>query len=222
MIVTLEYLHRRFEEFNKLCFNNTLVRPRLRISNTRSMLGSVRYKKERKLFGGVEYSGITLSISAFYDLTQEELDDYLQKMEEAKLRDHRKLGRELDLYTVSPLVGVGLPLFTPRGTVLRDVLANYSNQLRQKYGFQKVWTPHITKKELYEKSGHWAKFGDELFLVTSQETSDNFALKPMNCPHHTQIYASQPRSYRDLPVRYIETTTDYRGISTTFETSIAS
>lgn len=75
MIVTLEYLHRRFEEFNKLCFNNTLVRPRLRISNTRSMLGSVRYKKERKLFGGVEYSGITLSISAFYDLTQEELDD---------------------------------------------------------------------------------------------------------------------------------------------------
>ena len=93
---------------------------------------------------------------------------------------------------------------------MRDVLANYSNQLRQKYGFQKVWTPHITKKELYEKSGHWAKFGDELFLVASQETSDNFALKPMNCPHHTQIYASQPRSYRDLPVRYIETTTDYR------------
>ena len=142
--------------------------------------------------------------------TQEELDDYLQRMEEAKLRDHRKLGRELDLYTVSPLVGVGLPLFTPRGTVLRDVLANYSNQLRQKYGFQKVWTPHITKKELYEKSGHWAKFGDELFLVTSQETSDNFALKPMNCPHHTQIYASSPRSYKDLPVRFLETTTDYR------------
>lgn len=142
--------------------------------------------------------------------TQEELDGYLERLEQAKLRDHRKLGRELDLYTVSPLVGVGLPLFTPRGTVLRDVLANYSNQLRQKYGFQKVWTPHITKKDLYEKSGHWAKFGDELFLVQSQETSDDFALKPMNCPHHTQIYASQPRSYRDLPVRYIETTTDYR------------
>ena len=142
--------------------------------------------------------------------TQEELDDYLRRMEQSKLRDHRKLGRELDLYTVSPLVGVGLPLFTPRGTVLRDILANYSNQLRQKYGFQKVWTPHITKKELYEKSGHWAKFGDELFLVTSQETSDNFALKPMNCPHHTQIYASSPRSYKDLPVRFLETTTDYR------------
>lgn len=142
--------------------------------------------------------------------TQEELDQYLVRLEEAKTRDHRKLGKELDLYTVSPLVGPGLPLFTPRGTVLRDIVSTYSNQLRQKYGFQKVWTPHITKKELYETSGHWAKFGDELFLVTSQETSDNFALKPMNCPHHTQIYASSPRSYKDMPVRFLETTTDYR------------
>lgn len=142
--------------------------------------------------------------------TQEELDDYLRKMEEAKKRDHRKLGKELDLYTVSPLVGIGLPLFTPRGTILRDVLANYSNQLRQKYGFEKVWTPHITKKDLYEKSGHWAKFGEELFLVKSQVTGGRFALKPMNCPHHTQIFASNPRSYKDLPIRYLETTTDYR------------
>lgn len=142
--------------------------------------------------------------------TQEELDAYLERLEEGKARDHRKLGKELDLYTVSPLVGPGLPLFTPRGTVLRDVVAQYSNQLRQRYGFQKVWTPHITKKDLYETSGHWAKFGDELFLVTSQETSDDFALKPMNCPHHTQIYASSPRSYRDMPVRFLETTTDYR------------
>ncbi len=142
--------------------------------------------------------------------TEKELDDYLNMMEEAKNRDHRKLGRELDLYTTSNLVGAGLPLFTPRGTILRDVLAKYSNQLRQKYGFSKVFTPHITKKDLYETSGHWAKFGDELFLVVSQETSDKMALKPMNCPHHTQIFASKPRSYRDLPVRYLETTTDYR------------
>ena len=142
--------------------------------------------------------------------TQEELDEYLERMEEAKKRDHRKLGKELDLYTVSPLVGIGLPLFTPRGTILRDVLANYSNQLRQKYGFEKVWTPHITKKDLYEKSGHWAKFGEELFLVKSQVTGGKFALKPMNCPHHTQIFASNPRSYKDLPIRYLETTTDYR------------
>ncbi len=142
--------------------------------------------------------------------TQEELDEYLKKLELAKQRDHRKLGKELDLYTTSSLVGVGLPLFTPRGTILRDIVAQYSNQLRQKFGFEKVWTPHITKKDLYETSGHWAKFGEELFLVKSQETSDEMALKPMNCPHHTQIFASQPRSYRDMPVRYLETTTDYR------------
>ena len=142
--------------------------------------------------------------------THKELDDYLKNLKLAKQRDHRKLGKELDLYTTSPLVGVGLPLFTPRGTILRDVVAQYSNQLRQKFGFEKVWTPHITKKDLYETSGHWAKFGEELFLVKSQETSDEMALKPMNCPHHTQIFASRPRSYRDMPVRYLETTTDYR------------
>jgi threonyl-tRNA synthetase len=142
--------------------------------------------------------------------TQAELDEYLERLEQAKLRDHRKLGKELDLYTVSQLVGVGLPLFTPRGTVLRDIVAQYSNQLRQAHGFMKVWTPHITKKDLYETSGHWAKFGGELFLVTSQETSDKMALKPMNCPHHTQIFASRPRSYKDMPVRFLETTTDYR------------
>ena len=142
--------------------------------------------------------------------TQEELDQYLENLEQAKLRDHRKLGKELDLYTISPLVGAGLPLFTPRGTVLRDLVAQYANQLRQDRGFQKVSIPHITKKELYETSGHWAKFGDELFLVASQETSDSFVLKPMNCPHHTQIFASQPRSYRELPIRYLDTTMVYR------------
>jgi len=142
--------------------------------------------------------------------TQDELDKHLEMLEQAKLRDHRRLGKELDIYTVSQLVGAGLPLFTPRGTILRDLFAAYSNQLRLGFGFQKVWTPHITKTDLYETSGHWAKFGDELFLVTSQETDDKMALKPMNCPHHTQIYASHPRSYRDLPVRYLETTTDYR------------
>ncbi len=142
--------------------------------------------------------------------SQEELDEYIERLEQAKLRDHRKLGKELDLYTTSSLVGVGLPMFTPRGTVLREVLAQYSNELRQARGFEKVWTPNITKTSLYETSGHWAKFGDELFLVTSQETDDKMALKPMNCPHHTQIYASKPRSYKDMPVRFLETTTDYR------------
>lgn len=142
--------------------------------------------------------------------TDKELRQYLAMVEEAKKRDHRKLGQELDLFVVSDLVGSGLPLFTPRGTVLREELSRFSNELRERNGFQKVFIPHITKQELYEKSGHWAKFGDELFLVKSQETNDNFVMKPMNCPHHTQIFASQPRSYRDLPIRYLETTTVYR------------
>jgi len=139
-----------------------------------------------------------------------ELRKHLTMLEEAKKRDHRKLGQEMDLFLFSDMVGSGLPMFTPRGTVLRNALTDFSNELRQRYGFEKVWTPHITKKDLYEASGHWAKFGDELFLVKSQETSDELVMKPMNCPHHTRIYASQPRSYRDIPVRYLETTTDYR------------
>ena len=142
--------------------------------------------------------------------TKEELDKYLEMLEEAKKRDHRKIGQELDLFTFSPLVGSGLPLFTPRGTILREELTRFAEDLRKEAGFERVSIPHITKTDLYKVSGHWDKFGDELFLVKSQETSDEFALKPMNCPHHNQIYASRPRSYRDLPVRYFETTTVYR------------
>ncbi|MBR3233151.1 threonine--tRNA ligase [Candidatus Saccharibacteria bacterium] len=142
--------------------------------------------------------------------TQEELDEYLKRQEEAKARDHRKLGKELDLYTFSDLVGAGLPMFTPRGTLIRDLLADYSLSLRKRAGFERVWTPHITKLDLYKTSGHYAKFGDELFLVHSQVNGEEFALKPMNCPHHTQIFASRPRTYRDMPVRYMEPTTDYR------------
>lgn len=142
--------------------------------------------------------------------TDKELRQHLAMLEEAKKRDHRKLGQELDLFVTSDLVGPGLPLFTPRGTVLREELAQFSNELREQADFQKVFSPHITRTALYEKSGHWAKFGDELFLVKSQETSDNFVMKPMNCPHHTRIFASQPRSYRDMPLRYLETTTVYR------------
>ena len=142
--------------------------------------------------------------------TQEELEEYLKRQEEAKARDHRKLGKELDLYTFSDLVGAGLPMFTPRGTLIRDLLAEYSLSLRKKAGFERVWTPHITKIDLYKTSGHYAKFGEELFMVHSQVNGEEFALKPMNCPHHTQIFASRPRTYRDMPVRYMEPTTDYR------------
>lgn len=142
--------------------------------------------------------------------TDKELRSHLNMLEEAKKRDHRKLGTDLDLFVNSDLVGSGLPMFTPRGTVLREELTKYSNQLRQSRGFAKVWTPHITKIELYKTSGHWDKYGEELFLVKSQETSDELALKPMNCPHHTRIYASKQRSYRDMPIRYLETATIYR------------
>lgn len=139
-----------------------------------------------------------------------ELRVYLDMLEEAKKRDHRKIGQELDLFTFSPLVGSGLPLFTPRGTILREELTKFAESLRHEAGFERVAIPHITKTDLYKVSGHWDKFGDELFLVKSQETKDEFALKPMNCPHHNQIYFSRPRSYRDLPMRYFETTTVYR------------
>lgn len=142
--------------------------------------------------------------------TKEALADYLKMQEEAKKRDHRRLGKELDLFVFSDRVGSGLPMYTPRGTVIRDGLMSFSEELRGNLGFQKVWTPHITKKELYEVSGHWAKFGNELFLVKSQETSDELVMKPMNCPHHNEIYASQPRSYRDLPIKYMEPATIYR------------
>ncbi|MBA3757890.1 threonine--tRNA ligase [Candidatus Saccharibacteria bacterium] len=124
--------------------------------------------------------------------------------------DHRRLGQELDLFVFSDLVGSGLPLFTPRGTVLRDQLLGFSEELQKKNGYQKVFIPHITKEDLYKTSGHWDKFGEELFLVKSQETKDQMVLKPMNCPHHIQIYASRPRSYRELPIRYMESTVQYR------------
>ena len=142
--------------------------------------------------------------------TEDELKEYLERIEEAKARDHRKLGKELDLFCFSDLVGAGLPLFSPRGTVLREMMSGYSLSLRGASGFEKVWTPNITKMDLYKTSGHYAKFGDELFIVHSQVNGENFALKPMNCPHHAQIFASRPRTYKEMPVRYMEATTDYR------------
>ncbi len=141
--------------------------------------------------------------------TKEELNKYLEQLEEAKKRDHRKLGVALDLFTFSELVGPGLPLWTPKGMQLRQVLDDFVWKLRQKYGYERVEIPHITKKDLYEVSGHWEKFKDELFKI---ETRDGrvFALKPMNCPHHTQIFKRKSWSYRDLPQRYANTTMVYR------------
>lgn len=141
--------------------------------------------------------------------TKEELGAYEKQLEEAKARDHRKLGKELELFTFSELVGPGLPLFTPNGTLMRDLIVEKIMKIQAKYGYRKVTIPHITKSDLYKKSGHWDKFGDELFKVKGQSDAE-FVMKPMNCPHHTQIFDSSPRSYKELPIRYAETTMVYR------------
>lgn len=141
--------------------------------------------------------------------TPDELKKYLEMLEEAKKRDHRKLGQELDLFTFSELVGTGLPLFTPRGTIIRDELARFSEELQAEQGYMKVHIPHLAKIDLYKTSGHYDKFPEKL-TVKSYESNTEFMMKPMNCPHHIQIFASSPRSYRDLPVRYMETTVIYR------------
>lgn len=141
--------------------------------------------------------------------TKKELDSYITVLEEAEKRDHKKLGKELDLFVFSDLVGGGLPLWTPKGTIVRNLLDDYVWQLRSPMGYEKVTIPHITKKDLYVKSGHWVKFANELFRIKTREGHE-FAMKPMNCPHHAQIYAARPRSYRDLPQRYGETTMCYR------------
>lgn len=145
--------------------------------------------------------------------TQKELDDYMEMVEQAKLRDHRKLGQELDLFCFSDIVGPGLPMFTPRGTIVIDKLQQYIEQVCRGYGFQKVKAPSLTKKELFEISGHAAKFSDELFSVSSVKGHE-FSLKPVQCPHHTQIYNSRIRSYKDLPIRYMESDKQYRAEKT--------
>lgn len=141
--------------------------------------------------------------------TEKELKEYLEQQEEAKRRDHRKLGKELDLFCSSELVGSGLPLFTPRGTVLRDMLNDFTQGYRLRCGYRKVCIPHIATVDLYKKSGHYEKF-PELFKFISDESGDELAIKPVSCPHHAQIFASVPRSYKELPVKYLETTMVYR------------
>jgi threonyl-tRNA synthetase len=141
--------------------------------------------------------------------TQEELDRHLAMLEEAKRRDHRRLGQELDLFAFSDLVGPGLPLFTPKGTLIRRLLEDFVQGLQEPLGYTRVAIPHITKNDLYKTSGHWDKFQDDLFHVRGKG-GEEFCIKPMNCPHHTQIFACRQRSYRDLPIRLCEVTSVYR------------
>lgn len=141
--------------------------------------------------------------------TQAELNNFLKRQEEAKMRDHRKLGKELELFCFSDLVGAGLPLFTPRGTVLRDLLNEFAQGYRMRCGYKKVCIPHIANVALYKTSGHFQKFPEMLKFV-SEESGDELAIKPVSCPHHSQIFASVPRSYKELPIKYLETTMVYR------------
>ena len=130
-------------------------------------------------------------------------------MSELENNDHRKIGQELDLFVFSDLVGPGLPLWTPKGTIIRQELDKFVWELRAKYDYARVTIPHITKRDLYDKSGHWEKFAEDLFKIISREGKE-YALKPMNCPHHTQIFSRKPHSYREMPQRYAETTMVYR------------
>lgn len=140
-----------------------------------------------------------------------ELQEYLHMLEEAKKRDHRKLGRELELFTFSEKVGMGLPLWLPKGTLLRERLVNFMKKAQDKSGYQQVVTPHIGHKALYETSGHYEKYGKDSFQpIATPNEGEEFLLKPMNCPHHCEIYKHKPRSYKDLPVRYAEFGTVYR------------
>lgn len=137
------------------------------------------------------------------------LDTYITQQEEAKKRDHRILGKQLKLFVFSDLVGPGLPLWTPRGTILRTEIDSFVQELRKEYNYGRVTIPHFTKPDLYIKSQHYEKYGDDLFKVHTRDGHE-LCIKPMNCPHHAQIYASELRSYKDLPIRYSETTMVYR------------
>lgn len=142
--------------------------------------------------------------------TQEELDKYVSQIEEAKKRDHRKLGKELDLFSFSDLVGSGLPLYSPKGAFIRRTLNDYVEKIQFAEGYTQVWTPQIAKAELYKTSGHYDKYKDSMFRVVSNYTEEEMFLKPMNCPQHTQIFVAQPRSYRDLPLRFTDFAMLYR------------
>lgn len=191
--------------FTDLCRGGHTENPMQEIASDAFMLDRVAGAYWR----GDEKNKMLTRIYGLAFETKEALDAYITQREEAKKRDHKKLGKELDLFTFSDLVGAGLPLFTPKGTKVRDLLDGFVWELRQKVGYERVDIPHITKKELYETSGHWDKFKDDLFRINTREDHE-FAMKPMNCPHHTQIYNRKQWSYKEIPQRYASTTKVYR------------
>jgi len=191
--------------FTDLCRGGHLEHPAQEIDPDAFMLDRVAGAYWR----GDEKNKMLTRIYGLAFETKEDLETYKKQREEAEKRDHKKIGRELDLFVFSELVGAGLPLFTPKGTIVRDLLDNFIWELREKAGYKRVDIPHITKKELYEKSGHWDKFKDDLFIINTRE-KHVFAMKPMNCPHHVQIYNRKQWSYKELPQSYSSTTKVYR------------
>jgi len=192
-------------KFEDLCRGGHIEHPNVEIAPDSFKLA----RTAGAYWRGDEKNAMLTRVYGLAFATKEALDEYETMIVEAEKRDHKKLGRELDLFTFSELVGSGLPLWTPRGTLVRNLLDDYVWEMRRAHGYEKVEIPHITKKELYEKSGHWDKFKDQLFRITTREGHE-FAMKPMNCPHHTQIFARRKWSYRDMPQRYANTTTCYR------------
>lgn len=176
--------------------------------------GQIRHFKLLSIAGaywrGSEKNKMLTRIYATCFPTKEGLDHFLWQQDEAKKRDHRKLGKELDLFTFSDLVGPGLPLYTPRGALIRRLLNEFVENIQSKEGYTQVWTPQISKADLFKLSGHYDKYKENLFRVVSNYSNEEYFLKPMNCPQHTQIYASRARSYRDLPLRYSDFAMLYR------------
>ncbi len=192
--------------FTDLCRGGHVVNPKEDISS-----GS--YKLERiagAYWRGDEKNKMLTRIYGLAFDTKEELEAYEVQQEEARKRDHKKLGRELDLFVFSELVGPGLPIYTPKGTIIRNEIVKLSRELQDEIGFEEVHTPNMNKAELFKVSGHYEKYKEDMFKVSSQYTEEEYFLKPMNCPQHTQVYASKPRSYRDLPVRISDFANLYR------------
>lgn len=204
-IITLYTIGEGSSLFTDLCRGGHSEHPATDISADTFSLASVAGAYWR----GDEKNPMLTRIYGLAFESGQALADYRAQIEEAKKRDHRKIGKELDLFTFSELVGAGLPLWTPKGTIIRSQLDTYIWRLREKYGYERVAIPHITKKDLYVTSGHWEKFANELFKIKTREGKE-YAMKPMNCPHHTQIFDRHPHSYRDMPQRYAETTMVYR------------
>ncbi len=193
-------------DFTDLCRGGHCEHPKQELDPTAFKLDRIAGAYWR----GSEDNPMLTRIYGLAFASKEDLEAYELQVEEARKRDHRKIGKELDLFTFSELVGPGLPLYTPKGQLMREAIKDLLWDLSKKQGYQKVEIPHITKIDLYNTSGHAEKFKDEFFYVHGAQSGDDFVMKPMNCPHHTQIYTSSPRSYRDLPIKMAEVTHMYR------------